>query len=463
MAKNKYGTTSTAASAPVDPEAQSGAEGVTTLYNPTIDGDLFQKYREMMLVGNGQDAAKEIARLPVDQQERLWNYLDEHYKASRVDALQQHVAQERTNAFKNGERLPGVDATGAGTNMSEKDRQTFLASQNIDRTQEILDEVSQNPDDYSYKPTAENKAELGPYQKYNDSVDPLILAQEEALRQERSDTTGYDAQGRSLKDLDAVVNEQGLTAIDRARMEQIRQTVARQARGQEEAIQADMAERGRGGGTASMLMRQQAQQAATNDRGLYDMQTAALGLERKDNAILNRADIGSNMQAGVDAIDKFNTSNSQDVLMRNTERKNVGTTATWNQNRANENSNVNAANYRTDRQFDYDSGYNQREAAAANTAGQFNAGPNQGARGMTRDTLGVSQSLAGNNDFAASLLTGGGTGQPSGPGLGQSIAGGAMAGAGAGAAAGPWGAAIGGVVGGTAGGIIYETTKKEDE
>jgi hypothetical protein len=450
----------------VSPEEEEAAR-VMELVLQANDPD--NRYRRDKLF---EEAAQIVARWPEEKQAAFYDQMDRNsngYASRSADPLQSHVQRARAIAFQNGELLPGVDAAGGGTGLTPDRVQAILTGRETTAAQGILDDLEGlGEDSYTYDPTMDEGpgySLLGRMRSegafHDETVDPYEAALEEAIAQERSDTTGYDAQKRSLSAYDDIINEEGLTAIDRARIERMRQDTARRGRAQEGAIMADMAERGRSSGIASSLLRQQAQQAATNERALGDMETAALGLQRKDTAIRNRGFLGGDMQAGVDAIDKFNTANRQDVQMRNKAAENAATSAAWGLELQREDQNVITSQNAIGTEYEGDTRRSSANADRANAASQFNVSPGQGKRGMIGDRLDAHEHVV-NTMIKGPAFDADKPKPPPEPesDLFGATAGGAMSGGQAGSALGPWGTLGGGLIGGGLG-LFGQATKKK--
>jgi len=149
-------------------------------------------------------------------------------------------------------------------------------------------------------------------------------AYEDDIAQKRGATTGLDAQTEALGGYRDIVNEQGLTAIDRARIAQSHQGQEQELRANREAIMQNAQEQGRAGGQAQLLAQMQASQGTANMRAMNDLQTNALGLQRKDAAIGSMGDLGGTIQTAQDSIDRFNTEGKRLRQERNVERRNQG-------------------------------------------------------------------------------------------------------------------------------------------
>src|SRR5574342_18168 len=244
-----------------------------------------------------------LASQPVDVQNRYMN-------ADPSKTAYGEIQQRRVEALRNGEVLPGMTESGGGAPLEPGQIASLLQASNIQRGMKSEGEVSQNPLDYGYTPALTEDVGYSPQDRYKylDEVDPLEAAlEEQAINQVRTDTTGVDAQKNVLGEYANLYAQGGLNAIDRARLEQARRTRAAQGRSAEEAIMADMEERGRAGSNAELLARQQAQQGATNARSMDDLQTMALGLQRRDALLRDQGTLGGQVQTAQDVIDQFNT------------------------------------------------------------------------------------------------------------------------------------------------------------
>jgi len=142
-----------------------------------------------------------------------------------------------------------------------------------------------------------------------------------------------NAQYAALNQLQDIGNQGGLTAIDRARMNQISQENATEARGAREALQQNAQRMGRGGSGLSLMDQMLGQQAAATRVSNEGVNTAAIAQQRALDAILQSGQLGGQMQsnefnqkaqvaAAQDAINKFNAQNRQQVGLYNTTNSN---------------------------------------------------------------------------------------------------------------------------------------------
>ncbi len=412
------------------------------------------------------EAAGIMAYWPIEVQDQIFQGINSSGGVNNGDRLQTNLDRERTRvrqeAFRNwaanggkGPLPPGVDRSGGGTGLAPDAVQSLLSSMGTAEAESIQ---GQQPGLDAYQEDVVLDQGAGsfldrlkgdPNAWYDESVEGMNLTEYEAAKQERTYTTGRDAQVRSLDEYDAVIDQGGLTDIDRARIEEMRQTTARRARGQEEAIMADAAEQGRGGGNASLLLRNQAQQAATNQRALGDMQTAALGLERKDQAIRNRGFLGGDVQLADDAIDKLNTENSQATLDNNAAAKNKAEAERWGLEMDHKDENVDVTQGAHAVDHDTETARSERNTDRTNEQNRYN---DLGAQAHWGDMwTGLNNkyniTMSGPAFDAGDKSTPGSPGDNGLAGAGQ----GAIGGASAGAAAGPVGAVVGGAAGGALG------------
>lgn len=225
-----------------------------------------------------------------------------------------HLSKAQESAIAKGDKLPDTNAqTGEGISFtSDKDRAAF--QRNTSTTQAADNQAlvkALSPDAYTINPTLDKgyAPALHPEQgaKYEGAAGDEQVAALLGANQSRTDTTGVDAQKAALDQYRQTIAQGGLTAIDRAAIEQTRQKRDQEARAGALAAEQKAEMMGRAGSAASRLLAQQAGQSATNQQALENMQTNALGLARKDAATNQLASVGNSVQSAQDAIDNFNT------------------------------------------------------------------------------------------------------------------------------------------------------------
>jgi hypothetical protein len=146
---------------------------------------------------------------------------------------------------------------------------------------------------------------------------------QEAMRQKTAysdiavDPRYQDAQNASLRNLQDIYSAGGLTAQDRAQIEDINQQQAMQQKAQQQAIQAQQEQRGMGGAGAGYAAMLSGQQGAAEARARQGFDVAAQAQARRQQAIEQAGQLGGQIrgqsfgeQATVakekDALDRFN-------------------------------------------------------------------------------------------------------------------------------------------------------------
>ena len=190
-------------------------------------------------------------------------------------------------------------------------------------------------DAYTINPTMLGKMSWSPNQRYQ---------YESQFDQTRGDETGLDAQRAALAGYSEVLDEGGLTAIDRARIAQSRAMRGQEVGAQRAAIMQGAEEQGRAGGNAQMLAQMQAAQGGANARAMDDLTTQALALNRRDSAMAGLGVVGNQVQANQDAIDKFNTMGQREREMRNKAAQQRGIDTRYTDERNTSIANVNSRN-----------------------------------------------------------------------------------------------------------------------
>jgi hypothetical protein len=171
-------------------------------------------------------------------------------------------------------------------------------------------------------------------------VGQLTPNQAEAIMQERSayqtiqeDPRLREAQMSALMGLQDVANQEGMTAGDRAKLEQAKLDAGAYERGQRESILQNARQRGVGGSGVELLSQMQAQQEGANRVAQEGFNTAALAQQRALEAMTQSGQLGGqirgqefNQQAqaaeAADKINSFNTQQRQNVLNQNVDRVN---------------------------------------------------------------------------------------------------------------------------------------------
>lgn len=344
---------------------------------------------------NFQRLGQWLAHQPNDVQKQVIDHLTQVTGMGINTFVSPSLFAERNQAFSQGTLLPGVDPSGNGTTLSAKDKGSILQGRQLadqgNATNQVND-VTKNPANYTYTPTLLGKTDPLSFEHLASQAPQLASNLNlDTIDQTRSDSTGVNTQKDLIAQEQALLQTNGLSDIDRARIAQTNQQNQQLARAQEAAIMADQAEKGRAGGNAQLVARLQAQQAATNREAQDNLQTSALGLQREDTI---RSDIGQNaqnLQTAQDAIDKFNASGARDRQAA----YNTARTQEWQDTNRRETYNVGADNLATGKTWDQNQSNALHDANAQTAARQYAASPQGGARGAAFDKLRATGQLVG--------------------------------------------------------------------
>lgn len=224
----------------------------------------------------------------------------------------------------------------------------------------------------------------------------LFLQDQSAMNDITLDPALRQAQMDALASLQDISSQGGLTAIDKARLNDITQEENARARGAREAILSSAEARGMGGSGMSIAAQlQNAQDSATraSNRGT---DVAAQAQQRALDALQAAGQLGGQIgqqdfsqQAQIaqanDAISRFNTQNKQDVSNLNTQTRNQA--QQLNLAEKQRIADANAATRNTQQQYnkqlaqqDFDNRYKKAGGVASayqNLAGQYNANAEQ--------------------------------------------------------------------------------------
>ncbi len=162
----------------------------------------------------------------------------------------------------------------------------------------------------------------------------VYLQQRSEMNGVSTDPALMNAQYDALQGLQDVANEDGLTAVDKAKLSAIQTEQDTHARGQREAILQNAQARGMGGSGMEMLAQLQNQQDSATRGSQRGMDVAAMAQERALQALMGAGNMGNQMQQtqfgqkaqvakSNDAINQFNTQNMQTVGNINTQNRNV--------------------------------------------------------------------------------------------------------------------------------------------
>jgi len=164
----------------------------------------------------------------------------------------------------------------------------------------------------------------------------LTPAQMQAAIQKQSEALGIktdpkllEAQYQSLNDLQKIVKEGGLTAIDRAKLNEINNKVNADNRGRQLAVQQQAQEQGIGGSGFDLASRLSSAQQANNAASDQAVDVASLAQQRALQAIAGSGQLAGQIQDRVfnedlnkaksqDAVNAFNANLAQQANMANT-------------------------------------------------------------------------------------------------------------------------------------------------
>lgn len=149
-----------------------------------------------------------------------------------------------------------------------------------------------------------------------------------------TDGTSKEAQLRALAKLGEVGDSGGMTASDRATMEQTQGDIDAADRGHREAAMSKIRARGQLGSGLELLAGLSGGQENTTARHMAGLTAAGSAQQRALDAIIKGGELGGNMRtqdfdekakaaAAQDEIAKWNAANSQEVRTRNTNRGNT--------------------------------------------------------------------------------------------------------------------------------------------
>lgn len=167
-----------------------------------------------------------------------------------------------------------------------------------------------------------SQGELSPQQA------ETILQEQSSLGSYSADPRLRDAQLAALGQLQNIGAEGGLTAMDRAALQEANMGQDARARGAREAILQNMAARGMSGSGQELIAQLTGQQAQAQQGALTGLQTGALARQRALDAILGAGQLGGQMEEAQfgqaaqkaeaqDIINRFNAANRQQVMNQN--------------------------------------------------------------------------------------------------------------------------------------------------
>lgn len=156
----------------------------------------------------------------------------------------------------------------------------------------------------------------------------VITQKESELNAYKQNPEAYTAQMQALQQLQRLGAEGGLTAMDKAQMNQIQNQINAQEKANRNAILQNYAARGMGGSGVELAQQLAGNQAATQTAADQGFNVAAQAQQRALQAIQGAGQLGTGIEtqqfgeaaqraAAQNAINAFNTQNQQATLGRN--------------------------------------------------------------------------------------------------------------------------------------------------
>jgi hypothetical protein len=204
--------------------------------------------------------------------------------------------------------------------------------------------------------------ELSPYALEQYTNEGSYTPEEaQAALQAQSEMAGYSADPRLVQaQMDALsqltdISKGGMTAGDRAAIQEARMEVGTDERGRQEAIMQNMAARGMSGGGQEMAARLASSQGASNRLASDARNQAMASQQRALTALSQGSNLAGNMRSSslneadrraqaVDAINRFNSQNTQQVGMANVAARNAAAQDALSRQQSTANQNVDMRN-----------------------------------------------------------------------------------------------------------------------
>jgi hypothetical protein len=184
-----------------------------------------------------------------------------------------------------------------------------------------------------YDPALVNAGKDVEYKDVDARLADIATADRSAMNDISMDPRLRDTQLGSLSALDDIVAEGGLTASDRAALNQIQSEVGQADRGRREAVMQNMAQRGMSGSGMELLAMLDSGQAATDRANQSGLDIAGMAQQRALDAMLKSGSLAGDIRgqdfgeqadiaAANDAIAKFNAQNLNQGNQFNTNAQN---------------------------------------------------------------------------------------------------------------------------------------------
>lgn len=169
---------------------------------------------------------------------------------------------------------------------------------------------------------------------YNPELEALVNAQNTNLENVSLDPRLRNEQMRALESMSGIA-ESGMTPQDAAAFELARRNAAAEGEAKQQQILQNMQARGQGGSGAELMARLQSNQSGADRLQQAQLEEAAKKQQARMQALTQQANMAGSIRSqdygqqtdlarAQDAINQFNTANSQSVNARNTSTKNQG-------------------------------------------------------------------------------------------------------------------------------------------
>ena len=161
-----------------------------------------------------------------------------------------------------------------------------------------------------------------------------IKMEQSAMEDVQRGGAGREAEFEALNELRNISGSGGLTATDRAKIQDIQDQMNTAGRGARGAITQNFAERGISGSGMEYMEKLMAQQQGASDASRQGLDVAAMAEQRALEAIMAQAGLGdqisqeefgeqSDIARAKDAIEQFNTTNRRDIELENVRARNA--------------------------------------------------------------------------------------------------------------------------------------------
>lgn len=253
-------------------------------------------------------------------------------------------------------------------------------------------------------------------------MEEVVRLEDPSISKMSIDRTGRDAQMKALLGMQGIASEGGLTAEDRANVMALQEEVGRANKGNREAILQNMQSRGMAGSGLELAQQLGGQQETAMQSAKQGAELAKLAQMRKLEAIMQSGAMGKDLNymdtkeamdraAAQDAVNRFNASNTQDVLSRNVGARNAAQAANLGASQQLSNANIDLGNQAT--QYNLQAGQRNFENQMAKQGAKMGIGTAQAnnamqggiARGQTAAGVGAGIGQ-GFNALAGYLATG---------------------------------------------------------